>query len=381
MLGGRAQRLALRLSQRGLVLVVFCLSALLFAVLFGALVLWPGGAWLGLTVYCAVEAFGAVSSSLIWSVVATSTERGLASLVYPVLLSAQQLGAMLGAGAAGLLASYGQAVVLAAFAVSLVGGAGAAVFALAIACERPAEVRGQLAPAGLAEEDEDEACARPAGSWTFGGLELFWQSAFVAGILAVTALDDIVSILLDFSMKLASQQRFATPAQMTAFMGYLGFAVNGIGLVFSFGGSAWLFGLAGLRACLVLLPAVSILIAATVWVRPSLWVYVGAIVLVRVIKHTVSKPASEMLYLATSRSVKVRAKAWADTIGSKGSKAAGSLLNHAMASSPNRLAISALASVALSALWLLAAMQLGRTYLALDARGRQAEKRAEVHAV
>jgi len=94
----------------------------------------------------------------------------------------------------------------------------------------------------------------------------------------------------------------------------------------------------GLRYTMLLFPILCLLIVILVWLRPTLWVAFGGMIMLKAFSYALNNPTTkELLYQPTSQAVKYKAKSWIDTFGGRGSKALGSLVTNAFSDSATHL--------------------------------------------
>jgi len=101
-----------------------------------------------------------------------------------------------------------------------------------------------------------------------------------------------------------------------------------------------------------------------IYFNSSLWVVWAVNAAVKALNYAFNQPIKEQLYIPTSKDTKYKAKAWTEMFGSRGSKAAGSSINvwaDAM-TAETFLLISSIASLGLIAVWVWAAMYVGRKH-------------------
>jgi len=70
-----------------------------------------------------------------------------------------------------------------------------------------------------------------------------------------------------------------------------------------------------------------------VWMMPNIWVVFSVMMIIKGMSYALNNPTKEILYLQTSSSIKSKCKSWIETFGQRSSKAAGSIVTNAFATS------------------------------------------------
>ena len=204
----------------------------------------------------------------------------------------------------------------------------------------------------------------------FEGLRLLFRHPYVLGIFAVSALFEIIATILDYQMKVLGKASYASTADFAAFMGFFGQAANSVSLVFSLLGTSFVIRTCGVRLTLMLFPALLIVAVRVVYAAPSMWVLFGVMVSIKGLAYALNNPSKEMLYMATTDSIKFKAKSWIDVFGGRASKAAGSLIvNTFKKPVENLMFYGSLVSLCIASALLLIAATLGTTFETLSAKG------------
>lgn len=268
--------------------------------------------------YCAIESFGSIFVSLFWSFVNSTVSLEHAKASYGLIIAGAQIGAILGPTLAVMSASFGVAN-LYAFAGIVVG----MVWVL---------MRKFVAFYGTGG-GTPKAAAATAGKGKGApslveGVYLLGRHPYVAGIFFITCLFEVVVTVLDFEMKVIAkaQPQYRDTAAFAAFMGSFGQATNSVSLFFSLVGTSFVIRRLGLPTTLLLFPLMLMGVLSYVFLAPSLDVFFCALVTVKGLSYALNKPSVEMLYFATSDAIKFKSKSWSDVFGSRGAKAAGSLI-------------------------------------------------------
>ena len=137
----------------------------------------------------------------------------------------------------------------------------------------------------------------------------------------------------DFDTNKAAGISTDAAESFTSFMGLFGQATNTLSFILSFFGTSAIIRYLGLRTTLLLFPSICLLVIVTVRLYPTLNVVFAAMMILKANSYALNNPTKEMLYQPTSTSVKYKAKSWIDIFGMRGSKALGSVVTNAFATS------------------------------------------------
>eukprot|EP00606_Chrysophyceae_sp_TOSAG23-5_P001634 GSChrysophyteH2.ASY1.ANO1.1409.1 assembled CDS len=157
------------------------------------------------------------------------------------------------------------------------------------------------------------------------GFYLLYQHEFVQGIFFISSLFMVNLTVIDYMMKVLALERYhgmypdnpqAAGRNFASFMGYFGQTTNGISFL----------------ATLLAFPVLLGVCSTMVWISPTIWVVFGVMMLIKGMSYALNNPTKEILYQATSSSVKFKCKSWIDTFGQRSAKALGSLITNACAS-------------------------------------------------
>ena len=331
---------------------------------------------LGWLVYWAIETYGSVTVPMLWSVTASVTDSDIAPVAYPLVVIAQQLGAIAGAS----LATYTSAMgFVALFTLQACTCIAIAVLTRAALDANAARREGGGARPPKQLETSALGDSSGGGGVVVGGnvsnnkannnaglLEGLWLIAahrYVAGIAIISTFAEVVSTIMDFQMKMIARQEYQTGEEMAMFMGRFGQASNACSLALALFGTQTAMKQLGLQTCLLAFPAALAVVIAVVWFFPRLNVLFGAMVAIKALGYALNGPAREMLYVRTGSTVKFKAKSWIDMFGTRGAKAAGSVTNNALRHSIDALLQwGSLLSAGCVATWLAVALALGRLH-------------------
>lgn len=342
-----------RLGKRRLLFIVYAVYAGLFAFLTWALAHRDEAA-LGWGFYLAVETFGSLGISHLWSLAISATpDPELARRRFPMLVVGGELGSTSCNALTFLLAPR-------------VGLTPLLCIAVALLCLAPLSARGWLARNHV--EDSVRRDGDRAGMAE--GLRLIFARPYLLGILTVVMGYEFVGTFLDFQMNSTVGSTLHGLAEKTRFLALYGFLANSVSLVFAYTGTGGLVRRFGVRRCLVWYPLLLAVLVGVAAGWPALATLIVCMVVLKGVAYGFNKPCLEMLYVPTSESIQFKAKSWIDTAGSRGGKALGSLMNMSLPAA-SLLGAGAGVCFALIAGWVGVANLLGRRHAELVDRGER----------
>lgn len=327
--------------------------------------------WLGWVHYFAIESYGSLAVSLFWQYTNSQVNLDEAKAQYGIITAGGQIGAIAGCSlvvgsnwfgvpqlyaAGGLLTLVPPAIVW--FHHRRVVSEEA--LALSAGGEDGSGTRNPIDGRAVARARRKKSVVAPG---LFEGLRLLLNHPYVLGIFAVSALFEVIATILDYQMKVLGKARHHSTADFAAFMGFFGQAANSVSLVFSLLGTSFIVRTFGLRITLMLFPALLIIAVRVVYAAPSMWVLFGVMVSIKGLAYALNNPSKEMLYMATTDSIKFKAKAWVDVFGGRASKAVGSLVTDSFKKPvENLIFYGSVVSVSIAATLLVIAAALGAAF-------------------
>lgn len=342
------------LGKRRLLFCIYAVYAALFAGLTWSLDRWEDESSLGWWFYLAIETFGSLGISHLWSLAVNSTRNEeLAARRFPMLVVGAQIGACTCTALTALLAPK----------IGLVPLLAVAVFLLSIA---PLTARRWL------ERNHVRDDIRPKGgkAGLAEGLRLILARPYLLLILCIVLAYEFVGTYLDYMMNTAAKKNLGDVEQVAQFLGLYGFSANFLSLVFALTGTGFLVRRFGVNRCLVIYPTLLGLVVLACAAHPGLWSFFAAMIALKGIAYGFNKPCLEMLYIPTRENIQFKAKSWIDTAGSRGGKALGSVMNVRL---PASLMVHGGAAICLALIvaWLFVAVRLGRAHRELLASGER----------
>lgn len=277
--------------------------------------------------YFAIESYGSLAVALFWAFTNASIELEDAKSSYGLVVAFAQVGAIFGS----TLAT--QARYLHISFLFVVGGASCALVCVMV---RGYEL---LFPGGGgATSDDHRREHKQQKSRLFDGFGLILRHSYVANLLVISTLYEVVLTVLDFEMKIIGRARYGTDTrgaeEFAGLMGNFGQTVNTISFLFSLMGFSYVVRSLGLPLTLLLFPVGLVLATLVAYAFPSLWTLFVTTAILKALTYALNEPALEMLYVPTSDDVKFKAKAWIDVVGARSAKAVGSAINDVVQRSP-----------------------------------------------
>jgi ATP/ADP translocase len=120
----------------------------------------------------------------------------------------------------------------------------------------------------------------------------------------------------------------------------------------------------GVKTCLLVMPAMTILMAFLPIAYPQLLTLWIVQVVLRALNYSFNQPLREMLFIPTVKDIKFTSKAWIDSFGRTISKTSGSALNvFAVQASYLVIVCQSLFAIGLACSWGFAAILVGKKYI------------------
>jgi AAA family ATP:ADP antiporter len=303
----------------------------------------------GWIIYVLIESLGSLMVGLFWAFVTSTTSAESAKKGYPVIIAGSQCGSLLGSFCSWKSEWFGNAFLFGASAMAL-----GLIVPMVLLYLRTVVVR-TVVP--------EPAHAHKVKTGVFEGLKILLTRPYVAGILIVSTVYEVITTILEFEMKLVAREIYTTREAFASFNGMYGMMVNGLALTFALVGTSFLMRRFGLRFCLLLFPAVSLFFVGGVYFFPYLAMLLGACMATKGLSYALNNPAKEMMYIPTAQDIRFKAKGWIDQFGGRSSKAVGAAVNDMFRHSVSELvACGTGISLGLIVLWVVAAAYVGSMF-------------------
>jgi AAA family ATP:ADP antiporter len=165
------------------------------------------------------------------------------------------------------------------------------------------------------------------------GLRLMVSKPYLLGIFGIISFFEIIVTVFDYHFKTMARAQLVDDAKVGAYLGDYGFYANLITFLCLLFGISNITRRLGVTIALCCMPviisgAIGMMLYSTT-LNPitaltiMFWIMVGA----KGVNYSLNGPAMKQLYVPVSDDARYKSQAWIETFGSRGSKAAGSVLN------------------------------------------------------
>lgn len=310
---------------------------------------------LGIAVYFATESFGSLVIALFWSFAVSCNKSDEAKRSFPFMIAVAQIGTI--GGSSLLVLGMPNWAIYALCTVTTV--------LIMVAINKIVTT----IPASSLVSDKVEKKQKPD---ILAGIKLLFTQPYLLGVFIVSTFYEIVKTIVDFQMK--SQASVIPGVNFEVFLGWFGFWTNMTAFLMALLGTSYIMKKYGLKFCIMLYPVmfgVSLVsLYAYYLTNPApenlLWATFAVMMLVTAVSYAVNNPTKEMMYIPTSNDAKFKVKGITDTVGSRGSKAAGSAINNGLNVGATQalkigslMAFGTLIGLGFIGIWLIAAIYVG----------------------
>jgi len=327
------------------------------------------GKFLGWFTYCFLESFGSIIVALFWSFVASTTTTDSAKRGYGMVVASGQVGLLIGTL---VVAKYVKAI-----GIGTLFGIGGLLI-----CLIPFFVKLYVSSVPMQTEQEAQATNKPK-TGMLEGLRLIISKPYIAGLLVVTTMYEIINTIVEFQMGMCIDRIY--PASLDAgaafawFKAWNGFSVGVLSLTFALLGTSFFMRKFGLRFCLIAFPTTIGITIATLFAFYItgasnfilMWAFFVAVVIFKGLSYTLNNPTKEVMYIPTSKDVKFKAKSWIDAFGNRTAKGAGAVVTGSLgAALPTLLMFGTGISLTIVIFWLFIASKVGNQFNRLQAENK-----------
>ena len=194
------------------------------------------------------------------------------------------------------------------------------------------------------------------------GLSLMIKEPYVMGIFGLVCCFELINIIFDYKMEvLMSIQTNNNIHAMSKFMLLYTGAFQALGCILAFVGTTTFLNFIGMRVSVLVMPIASIIMAALLYMHPTLSVVFVVMVIMRALQYGFNMPIREALYIPTIKDIQFKSKAWIDSFGRTIAKSSGSTVNLFMGGGIQGL-IGLTVIMGTSAVWLAIAYLVGKKY-------------------
>jgi len=310
---------------------------------------------LGVAVYFATESFGSLVIALFWSFAVSCNKSDEAKRSFPFMIAVAQIGTIGGTSLLFFgLPNWG----IYTFCTVTT------ILVMVVINKIVTEI-----PASHLVSDKKEKKQKPD---ILAGIRLLFTQPYLLGVFIVSTFYEIVKTIIDFQMK--SQASVLPGLDFDKFLGLFGLCTNVLAFTMALLGTSYIMKTYGLKFCIILYPVIfgialiSLYIFSTTNPSPEHMLYgtFGVMMLVTALSYAVNNPVKEMMYIPTSSDAKFKVKGITDTIGSRGSKAAGSAVTNSLnvgatqaLKVANLMVFGTIIGIGFIAIWLIAAIYVG----------------------
>eukprot|EP01038_Epipyxis_sp_PR26KG_P011015 gene11015-14794_t len=286
---------------------------------------------LGWISYCTIESFGSMVVQCYWALVNSSVDVNFAKKNFGLIVAGAQIGSILGPTLATQASTVGIPVLYLTGSLVMFLMVGAMYFYV---------LRFGAPAADESVTKDPKKSGKEEG--IMEGFYLFYEHDYVKGIFAVSSLYMVQVTVIDYMMKVLAKEKYAAEfpddpqaalRAFASFMGYFGQTTNSISFLFSLFGTGMVIKRFGLTVTLISFPVLMLVCTLLVWIMPNIWMVFFVMMVIKGMSYALNNPTKEILYQMTSTGIKFKCKSWIDTFGQRSSKAGGSLITNAFASS------------------------------------------------
>ena len=353
---------------------------------------------IGWVTFFAVESCASISAAMFWSFVQLTVRGTEASdkKGYVLITAAAQIGSIGGSQLATSVEHFGIPSLTAFGGLLLFGVVGITYIYARCFIHTNERTRNNNNAATTEHEpsskqrrsggDDDKA----AQTGALAGLQLVFSDWYLVGIFIVCSISEVVSIVVDFQMKMLAKDQFPAGDQFAAYMARFGVWSNCASLAVSL--LLWLTGFVermSLTTIVLAFPLLMSVVLSWCWIEPNLEAMFFALVAMKGLGYGLNNPAKQLLYRPVARHTITRVKGWIDVFGGthacapthrpeflthslphsltisigRGAKAAGSVLTSLISGSIERLLNYGMAiNLALVGVWVAFAVGVVQAY-------------------
>ena len=314
--------------------------------------------WIGRVFFVWISIFNLFVVSVFWALLVDifSSEQG--KRLFGFIAAGATIGAIFGSG---ITASLARAVPVTFLLIGSVLLLELALFA----------VRHLSRLAGSLHAEPASSADRPVGGNVFAGITHPFKSVYLLNVSVFILLFAITATFLYFQQAGIVSQSFADRGAQTAFFATVDLLVNCLTLGVQLFLTGRILRYFGIALTLAFLPALTLLGFATLSFVPALAALVAFQVLRRSSDYAVARPAREVLYTVVPREDRYKAKNFIDTAVYRAGDQVGAWSYALLAWLGLGTTEVAAVAIALSALWLINGLWLGRRQESLAAKTKE----------
>jgi len=303
--------------------------------------------WIGRVFFIWISIFNLFVVSVFWALIVDIFSTAQGKRLFGFIAAGATIGAIAGSALTASLARYVSAAFLLIGSVVLLE---VALFA----------VRRLSRLAGTLDAEPESAADHPVGGSVFAGITHPFESAYLVNVSVFILLFAITATLLYFEQAGIVSRSFADRGEQTAFFATIDLLVNCLTLAVQLFLTGRILRYLGVGLALAFLPLLTLFGFATLAFVPALSALVVFQVLRRASDYAVARPAREVLYTVLPREDRYKAKNFIDTVVYRGGDQIGAWSYALLAALGLGVAEVAAVAIALSVLWFLNGLWLGR---------------------
>ncbi|HLL27895.1 MAG TPA: MFS transporter [Xanthobacteraceae bacterium] len=310
--------------------------------------------WIGRVFFIWISIFNLFVVSVFWALLVDifSSEQG--KRLFGFISAGATIGAIAGASITASLARYVPVTFLLIGSVLLLE---VAVFA----------ARRLSRLAGTLQADPASAKDQAIGGNVFAGITHPFKSAYLMNVSVFILLFAITATFLYFQQADIVSRNFASRGEQTAFFATIDLLVNALTLTIELFFTGRILRYFGVGLALAFLPALTLFGFATLAFVPALAALVAFQVLRRSGDYAIARPTREVLYTVVPREDRYKAKSFIDTVVYRAGDQIGAWSFTLLSAVGLSAAEVAAVAMALSILWLINGLWLGRRQGAMAA--------------
>ncbi len=303
--------------------------------------------WIGRAFFIWISIFNLFVVSVFWALIVDIFSTAQGKRLFGFIAAGATIGAIAGSALTASLARYVPVTFLLIGSVLLLE---VALFA----------VRRLSRLAGTLDAEPASAADQPVGGSVFAGITHPFKSAYLVNVSVFILLFAITATLLYFEQAGIVSRSFADRGEQTAFFATIDLLVNCLTLAVQLFLTGRILRYFGVGLALAFLPLLTLFGFATLAFVPALSALVVFQVLRRASDYAVARPAREVLYTVLPREDRYKAKNFIDTVVYRGGDQIGAWSYALLAALGLGVAEVAAVAIALSVVWLINGLWLGR---------------------
>ena len=215
---------------------------------------------------------------------------------------------------------------------------------------------------GYGESHETEKSKRKRAGFR-AGLKTLLTQPYVFGIFWTVFSIEMVNGIFDYRFNSMIAKFFHNDVRgMNTFMFSYTASFQMVALLISLLGIRQLLHKFKLRACLLVTPAIILVLAVIISITQSISCIFIILVILRALVYGFNAPILEMLYIPTTKDIQFKSKSWITSFGRSISKASSASINILSQTGISVMHLGGMVSFAIALSWLAVATALGKKY-------------------